>query len=321
MMKICIFQDQEKTGDIIALLGAARLICGEDGFTSIAVTASALYKELSGYFHHVISINCRSENDSDPRGVCEIMEALHRENRFDVLLIPATPFGRMLAPRLAKRLRTGLVADVTDIRRDGERIEMIRPAYSGRILAGIVNQGSGPVMMSIRPGVFTCESRGTLATEFREYRNPAGLRTGIKRLEVKEKARTYDIRDCRVLVSGGGGVKRRFDELRRLADLLNGQVSASRKIVDQGIAPRSIQVGQSGKTVNPRLYIALGIDGAIQHVEGLRNVGTIISVNTSRMAPLCSLSDIVVEGDALEFIDRLTERIEKDRNERKGELA
>ena len=175
-------------------------------------------------------------------------------------------------------------------------------------------------MMSVRPGVFIREGQGTLETEFHEYSRPVSRRTGIKRLEVKPRPRTYDIRECEVLVSGGGGVKKYFNELRRLADELGGQVSASRKIVDQGIAPRSIQVGQSGKTVNPRLYIALGIDGAIQHVEGLRNIETIISVNTSRMAPICSLSDIVVEGDAKEFIDRLTQRIQRDRTERKGEL-
>jgi len=321
MMKICIFQGDSRTGDVIGLLGAARLICGGENFTSFAVTMNRSCRDLSGFFHHVIPVKEGLVEGYDQRGICEIVEALHGEHRFDVLLIPATPLGRMLAPRLAKRLKTGLVADVTDIRRHGEDIEMIRPAYSGRILAGIVNKGAGPVMMSVRPGVFTREGKGTLETEFHEYARPLSRRTGLKKLEEKVKARTYDIRDCDVLVSGGGGVRRSFAELRRLADALSGQVSASRKIVDSGIAPRSIQVGQSGKTVNPRLYIALGIDGAIQHVEGLKNIETIISVNTSRMAPLCSLSDIVVEGDALEFIDGLTERIERDRNERKGELA
>ena len=321
MMKICVFQEGDRAGDAIGLLGAARLICGGEGFTSFAVTTGPSYEELAGFFHRVIHVKAGLVDDFDQPGVCEIMEALQGVHQFDVLLIPASPFGRMLAPRLAKRLRTGLVADVTDIRRNGESIEMIRPAYSGRILAGIINKGPGPIMMSVRPGVFTREGKGTLETEFHEYAKPPGRRTGMKRLEEKPKAQTYDIRDCEVLVSGGGGVKRSFAELRRLADALGGQVSASRKIVDSGIAPRSIQVGQSGKTVNPRLYLALGIDGAIQHVEGLKNIETIISVNTSRLAPLCSLSDIVVEGDALEFIDRLTERIERDRNERKGELA
>jgi len=113
-----------------------------------------------------------------------------------------------------------------------------------------------------------------------------------------------------VLVSGGGGVIGQFHHLERLACKLGGQVSASRKIVDHGIAPRSIQVGQSGKRVSPKLYIALGINGAVQHVEGLKQVGSIISVNLDRNAPICSLSDIVVEGDAVTFIEKLVKMID-----------
>ena len=321
MMKICVFQDGERRDDAVDLLGAAGKICSGDSFTSFAVTISRSYKELSGYFDQVIHTKEGLVDNFDSRGICEIIENLHREHQFDILLIPATPFGRMLAPRLAKRFKTGLVADVMDIRFSSERTEMIRPAYSGRILAGIVNNGDGPIMMGVRPGVFTYNGNGILDTEYHLYTKPLTRHTGMKRLEEKTKSRTYDIRESEVLVSGGGGIKRSFAELHRLADALDGRVSASRKIVDQGIAPKSIQVGQSGKTVNSRLYIALGIDGAIQHVEGLRNIETIISVNTSAMAPICSLSDIVVEGDALEFINRLTERIQKDRNESKGELV
>lgn len=107
----------------------------------------------------------------------------------------------------------------------------------------------------------------------------------------------------------GGGTARSFHKLESLADVLDGQVSASRKIIDKGIVSRSVQVGQSGKTVRPKLYMALGISGAIQHVEGLKNVENIIAVNTNRSAPICSLSDIVVEGDASEFIDKMVQRI------------
>jgi len=99
-----------------------------------------------------------------------------------------------------------------------------------------------------------------------------------------------------------------------LATLLHGEVSASRAIVDKGIVSRAIQVGQSGKTVSPSLYIALGIHGAIQHIEGLKDVDFIISVNTNKNAPICSISDIVVEGDALTFIHRLVEKIERGKN-------
>lgn len=118
-----------------------------------------------------------------------------------------------------------------------------------------------------------------------------------------------DIRDAEILISGGGGVAGSFDELQKLAAVMGGRVTASRRAVDLGVAARAIQVGQSGRTVSPRLYIALGIDGAGQHIEGLRNIESIISVNTNRHAPICSISDIVVEGDAREFIERLCRRI------------
>lgn len=294
---------------------------GSSDVESFAVSLDGIHDDLVGYFHNIISVAEGILCGYDQRGACEIMANLHREFNFEAILIPANAFGRMLAPRLARRLRTGLVADVTDIRHNGDEIEMIRPAYSGMMLAGITNRGNGPVMMSIRPGVFTYRGMGGLETEVHHYTQAINRPSTMKCLGVMPKVQTCDIRDSEILISGGGGMKRHFSELQRLADELKGQVSASRKIVDQGIAPRSIQVGQSGKTVNPRLYMALGIDGAIQHVEGLKNVETIISVNTSRKAPICSLSDIVVEGDALEFIERLMDRIRLYRNETRGESA
>ncbi|MRR32189.1 electron transfer flavoprotein subunit alpha/FixB family protein, partial [bacterium] len=227
---------------------------------------------------------------------------------------------RMIAPRLAMRLQAGLVADVTAINREGNELLAIRPAYSGRMLASIRFAGEGPVMMSIRPGVFHSENSGASRenspvdwTTRIEPFVPRQVRDGkIRRLSVTKKEQIYDIRESDVLVSGGGGVIGKFHHLERLARKLGGQVSASRKIVDQGSAPRSIQVGQSGKRVSPKLYIALGINGAIQHVEGLKQVEHIISVNINKDAPICSLSDIVVEGDAVTFIEKLVHKIEEE---------
>ena len=121
-----------------------------------------------------------------------------------------------------------------------------------------------------------------------------------------------DIRHSRILVSGGGGIAASFDKLGSLARLLGGRVSVSRRLVGLGIAPRRIQVGQSGRNVNCDLYIAIGIYGAFQHVVGLNNVKHIIVVNKNRLAPICSLADVVVEGDAIEFIEKMTARLESD---------
>jgi electron transfer flavoprotein alpha subunit len=149
------------------------------------------------------------------------------------------------------------------------------------------------------------------------YTEPVGSRSRLKRLHVEKHQHTTDIRDSEILISGGNGVKDAFSDLYQLADALNGTVAASRKLVDQGIAPRSLQVGQSGKTVSPRLYMALGIHGTMQHIAGLRGIESIISINTNRNAPICSLSELVVHGDAAEFINKMVKKIAHYRSEKK----
>jgi electron transfer flavoprotein alpha subunit len=309
MKKTCIFQDTEQKENTTDLLEVAQRMYGQGQFESHAVFIEDSSDGLFGSFHHIIRVAEGIVNGYDPRQICDILENLHRENRFDSILIPGTRLGQIIALRLAKRLRTGLVTGVTDIKRDKAHIVIIRPACSGKILEGLHHTGDGPVMMSIRPNAFDYTPVDPLQTVVSEYTEPVRSRSAVKRLHVKENQQTLDIRDSEVLVSGGGGVKDSFPELYRLADALNGTVAASRKLVDQGIAPRRIQVGQSGKTVSPKLYMALGIHGSTQHMAGLRHIETIISINTAVNAPICRLSDIVVQGDALKFIDMLMDKI------------
>ncbi|MCA1795898.1 MAG: electron transfer flavoprotein subunit alpha/FixB family protein, partial [Desulfobacteraceae bacterium] len=264
---------------------------------------------LQGAFDHIIQVAQGLVNAYDPRGICDILENLHKKNTFDSILIPGTSMGQMIAPRLSKRLRTGLAAGVIDIKRQKDHVDIIRPACSGKIRESVLLTGNGPVMMSIRPNAFAFTPGTPLQTVVTSYTEPVRSPGAVKRLHVKENQQTCDIRDSEVLIAGGGGVKESFAELYRLADALKGTVAASRKLVDQGIAPRSIQVGQSGKTVSPKLYMALGIHGSMQHLAGLRQITSLISVNTAANAPVCSLSDIVVQGDARKFIDRLLKKI------------
>ena len=308
-MKRClVFLDGQALQDSIDLLEVARQIYPGQPYESTGVTFGPETGPAEGAFDTIIQIRDDRIRSFDPMAVTEVLVELQQLHAYDTILVPATPCGRMLAPRLAMRLETGLVADVTAINHEGDHLQAIRPAYSGRIMAAIEFVGAGPVMMSIRPGVFHWERLADKKTQTEQF-TPAHARTGtIRQLALKAKEQTYDIRESDVLVSGGGGMIGHFHELERLAQTLGGQVSASRKIVDQGLAPRSIQVGQSGKTVSPTLYLALGINGAVQHVEGLRQVKHIISVNLDKNAPICSLSDLVVEGDAVTFIDKLVEK-------------
>ncbi|MCY6354217.1 electron transfer flavoprotein subunit alpha/FixB family protein [Clostridium sp. ZS2-4] len=309
MKKSLIYLDEENHKNSIDLLEVVRQIYGEEGNETYGICVNHYCRKAEGAFDKLIQVSENEISEKDPMIITDIMEELHGQYEFDCILIPATQFGRMLAPRLAMRLKVGLVADVTAIHNHNRVVEMVRPAFSGKIMAGIVKNGDGPYMMSVRQNVFTYNNKSLKDTQVIAFHPVKRRNSSLKLLETRKKIQSYDIRDSKVLVSGGGGTSKNFKKLELLAKELNGQVSASRKIIDKGIAPREIQVGQSGKTVNPKLYIALGINGAIQHIEGLKNVDHIISINTNKSAPICSLSDLVVEGDAFEFIDKLVEKI------------
>lgn len=313
MKKALIYFDKGKENASVDLLEVANQIYQNDSYETYALVINGEGLEAAGFFDHVVQVSQPLLVEYDILNITNCIEELHQKERFDSIIIPATCMGRMLAPRLAMRLKAGLVADVTGIRCEDGQIEMIRPAFDGKILAGIVNTNGKPLMMSVRPGVFAYQRKIKKDTDIIEFQPQVDISPQIHQLEMKEKEKTDDIRDSEILVSGGGGVSEGFEKIRILADELHGMVAASRRIVDSQIAPRRIQVGQSGKTVSPKLYIALGIYGSMQHIEGLKNVRHIIAVNTNRQAPLCSLADIVVEGDALEFVEKLSARIKQDK--------
>ena len=265
-------------------------------------------------FPELATLLCwESEGNSlfDGAKLAEALALAHSNYRFDTILIPATSWGRMLAPRLAMRLGVGLVADVVGLEHVQGELQMIRPAYSGKLMAGIVKKGDGPLMMSIRKNAFSPAGATVSSVPRKVLVHESQTPSRITFLGSRKKPQATDIRHAEVLVSGGGGVLGQFSRLEDLAVALGGQVAASRRLVDDQVAPRKIQVGQSGKTVSPQLYFALGISGSVQHLEGLKKVPHLIAVNTDREAPICSVADVVVVGDAIEFIDRLLKRIEQ----------
>jgi electron transfer flavoprotein alpha subunit len=313
MNRSLIYFDEEDFQNSIDLLEVVNQIYKDSEYETYAICFNHHHGVIEGKFDYLITIQHEDIKNYDILNITNCIEELHQTYDFDSILIPATYLGRMLAPRLAMRLKVGLVADVTSIEHNNDVVEMVRPAFSGKILAGIVNRNCSTKMMSVRPNVFVNTLNPLKKTEKINFVPTTVKPSRIKLLETKEKEKAKDIRESEVLISGGGGVIGDFEHLYKLADELNAMVSASRRVVDSGIATRSIQVGQSGKTVSPKLYIALGIYGSLQHIEGLKNVQNIISVNINKDAPICSLSDIVVEGDAIEFINKLVEKIKKDK--------
>ena len=258
----------------------------------------------------LIKVKCSQADKYNNKVIAEYIKEIHCNENFDYVLFSATVLGRMIAPRVAMALDTGLCADVTGIEKNGEDIVMVRPAFEGKLFASIVCDKK-PVMMSIRPLMLRNEENIKNNKITKVYENSITSKGSVVIQDKHKKPKTKDIRSSDILISGGSGIKNQFDKLYTLADNLDGSVSASRWLVDRGYVKRDIQVGQSGKVVSPKLYVALGIHGTSQHVVGLKNVEHLISVNTNKNAPICFISDVVVEGDAATFIDMLNQKNRK----------
>lgn len=236
-----------------------------------------------------------------------------------IVMFGATTIGRDLAPRLASRLGTGLTADCTklEISEDTKELQMTRPAFGGNLMATIMCPNHRPQMSTVRPGVMPkadpdASRKGEVIEEKVAFDQSKFVVKLVK--TVKEKKNTVDITAAKVLVSGGRGVgsKEGFDKLQDLATVIGGEVSSSRAMVDAGIMPHDRQVGQTGKTVRPAVYFALGISGAIQHLAGMEESETIIAVNKDKFAPIFSVADLGIVCDLNKVVPLLTERLKKE---------
>ncbi len=311
MKKVLIYIEKSYCDQALGLIEVTRQLYPDQQVKTYAlIINSEVPSCLEGVCDVLLTLDDKFLQFFDQKGIADVFTQVNKQYSFDAILFLATPMGRCIAPSVAMKLDTGLVADVTAISNQDGQVSLIRPAYSGKIMAGICITGEGPIMMSVHSGIFTYQKGKDVVSTHVALTNLSYRYANIKVKDRQEKSIPYDIRKSTVLVSGGAGCTD-IEKLQNLATLLNGHVSASRAVVDKGLVSRAIQVGQSGKTVSPSLYIALGIHGALQHVEGLKDIPYIISVNTNKDAPICSISDIVVEGDALLFLTKLIQKIEE----------
>jgi len=237
------------------------------------------------------------------------------ERKPAIVLFGATTIGRDLGPRLSARVGTGLTADCTGLEISDDRdLMMTRPAFGGNLMATIVCREHRPQMSTVRPGVMRMaqpdKNRKGEIEQVKIDFNPAKFRVRVKE-HVKATKNLVDIADAKILVSGGRGVgnKEGFDTLHKLADAIGAEVSSSRAMVDAGIIGHERQVGQTGKTVRPDVYFALGISGAIQHLAGMEESEFIIAVNKDKFAPIFSVADLGIVGDLHKIVPMLTERL------------
>lgn len=238
----------------------------------------------------------------------------------EIVLYGATAIGRDLAPRVSARVHTGLTADCTklEIQEETNHLMMTRPAFGGNIMATILCPEHRPQMATVRPGVMKCCEAGEGAECAVENFAVDGLAEGrnVEILEVLKKvSEKMDIMDANVLVAGGRGMgcAENFAMLSELAEALGGTVAASRAAVDAGWQEKDCQVGQTGKTVRPNLYIACGISGAIQHLAGMEESDIIIAVNQDETAPIFEVADYGVVGDVCKIVPFLIKTIKEHR--------
>ncbi len=246
-----------------------------------------------------------------------ILTTLIREHQPEVVLAGATAIGRSFIPGVANTLGAGLTADCTqlEIRHDDGALLQTRPAFGGNIMATIVCPGSRPQMATVRPKVmqefeFDAARQGSVVDVVLDE---TMLSSKVRVLE-SVVAENYDvnIQDSDILIGGGRGLdsEKGFDLIRELAQSLDGAVSASRAVVDAGWIGYPHQVGQTGKTVAPKLYIACGISGAIQHVAGMQSSETIVAINRDENAPIFNVADFGIVGDLYEVLPKLISKIE-----------
>ena len=241
----------------------------------------------------------------------------------EIVLYGATSIGRDLAPRVSARVHTGLTADCTKlaINEETKLLHMTRPAFGGNIMATIVCKNHRPQMATVRPGVMAAlakdETRTGEVVNFKVDFVPADMNVEIIE-EVKETKKAVDITEAKVLVSGGRGIGSAdfVPVLQEAADVLGGVVTGSRPVIEAGWLDKDRQVGQTGKTVRPDLYLACGISGAIQHVAGMESSEVVISINKDDNAAIFSVSDLGVVGDVKVILPKLVEALKKVKEEK-----
>lgn len=249
-------------------------------------------------------------NNYSSSAFTKIISDYVNQNGFNYIITANTTLGKDLAPRIAAKLDAGIVVDVTEFRIDNDEIIFTRPIFAGKALAEIKINNDKKII-SIRPNTFKAvEANAELAVEKLEAQAP-DLSTKV--IEIKLANGKIDVAEAEIIVSGGRGMKapENFNLIENLAEVLGAATGASRAVVDAGWRPHSEQVGQTGKTVSPNLYIAAGISGAIQHLAGMRSSKCIVAINKDKDAPIFQVADYGIVGDVFEILPKLTEEIKK----------
>ncbi|MBD5465758.1 MAG: electron transfer flavoprotein subunit alpha/FixB family protein [Lachnospiraceae bacterium] len=324
--------DNQLSGIAFELIGKGKDLAADLGTEVTAILVGSgvkdLADELAAYgADKVIVVDDPELKDYRTEPYTHAVASVIEKYKPEIVLVGATAIGRDLGPRVSARVKTGLTADCTVLEigdfplnpipgkeQKHNQLLMTRPAFGGNTIATIACPDNRPQMATVRPGVMQKREKVEGAKAVVEEFNP-GFTPDNKYVEildvVKSVVDTVDIMDAKILVSGGRGVgsPENFKLLEDLAAAIGGTVSCSRAVVDSGWKPRDLQVGQTGKTVRPNVYFAIGISGAIQHVAGMEESDIIIAINKDETAPIFDVADYGIVGDLNKIVPMLTEQI------------
>ncbi len=326
--------DNELSGIAFELLGKAKELAADLSTDVTAVLIGSGVKGLADQLAEygadkVIVVDDPELKEYRTEPYAHALASVINEYKPEIVLVGATAIGRDLGPRVSARVATGLTADCTVLEigdfpinpvpnqeQKHNQLLMTRPAFGGNTIATIACPDNRPQMATVRPGVMQkIDPIAGAKAEVIEY-NP-GFTPNNKYVEildvVKELSDTVDIMDAKILVSGGRGVgsAENFKIRQDLADVIGGTVSCSRAVVDNGWLPKELQVGQTGKTVRPNVYFAIGISGAIQHTAGMEESDIIVAINKDETAPIFDVADYGIVGDLNKIVPKLTEELKK----------
>ena len=325
--------DNKLSNIAFELLGKAKDLAAdldEKKVTAVLLGSNVggLADELAAYgADRVIVVDDPELKDYRTEPYTHALASVINEYKPEIMLVGATAIGRDLGPRTSARVKTGLTADCTSLEigdfplspipgqeQKHKQLLMTRPAFGGNTIATIACPDNRPQMATVRPGVMQkiarIEGAKAEVINYNPGFTPNNCYVEILKI-VKEVSSVADIADAKILVSGGRGVgsKENFKLLEDLADVLGATVSCSRAVVDNGWMPKEMQVGQTGKTVRPKVYFAIGISGAIQHVAGMEESDFIIAINKDENAPIFDVADYGIVGDLNKIVPLLTEKL------------
>ena len=326
--------DNKLNGIALELVGKGKDLAKDLGTEVTAVLIGSdvmsLTKELAEYgADRIIVVDDPELKEYRTEPYAHALAEVIKKYKPEIMLVGATAIGRDLGPRVSARIHTGLTADCTQLEIGDfpinpipgreqlhNQLLMTRPAFGGNTIATIACPNFRPQMATVRPGVMQKAERVEGAQAVIEEFNP-GFVPNNKYVEildiVKAVSDVEDIMDAKILVSGGRGVgsAENFKLLDDLAEALGGTVSCSRAVVDAGWKSKDLQVGQTGKTVRPHVYFAIGISGAIQHLAGMEESDIIIALNKDETAPIFDVADYGIVGDLNKILPALTEKIKE----------